>query len=286
MTATARPIEGHDARVLEVRGGPGGISLAGLRELWEFREVLTAFAQRKVKVRYKQAVVGIAWAVIQPAFSAALFAVALGKLAHVPSEGVPYILFALAGMVIWTYFASSAGQAVDSLIQDSPMIRKIYFPREVLPLSSLAAGLVDLVPGLAILMIVAAVLGIWPSVWLLVLPLPLLLLFITAAALSLTFSSLNAYYRDVRYAMPFLFQIGLFASPVIYPLGLVPQKYRFFYAVGNPVAEAMDSVRRIIVHRAAPDFGLLALAFIWALILLTLSYAIFKRLERGVSDRV
>ena len=286
MTATTSPRQRHGARVLEITGGGGGISLAELSELWEFREVLMAFAQRKVKVRYKQAIIGISWAVIQPAFSAVLFSVVLGRLAHVPSEGAPYILFALAGMVAWTYFSTSSGQAIDSFITDGAMIRKVYFPREILPLSSLLAGTVDLLPGLAVLAVLAATMGVLPSVWWLFLPLPLLLLLVTAAALSLGLSALNAYYRDVRYGMSFIFQIGLFASPVVYPLGLVPHQWRTLYAVINPVAESIDAIRRIVVHQSAPDFWLLGLSFVWAVLLLALSYAAFKRLERGISDRI
>lgn len=272
--------------VLEIRGGAGGVSRESLRELWAFREVLWAFLLRQVKVKYKQAAVGIGWAVLQPAFSALLFAVFLGRLAKVPSEGAPYLLFALAGMVGWTFFSAAAGSAMESLVADQAMLRKVYFPREVLPLAAVGAAAVDLLPGLATLAVAAALYGIAPAPSWLALPLPLLLLALSAAALGLGLSGLNVYYRDVRHALPFALQLGLFATPVAYPLGLVPAGWRTLYAVANPAAAGIDGLRRIVVHGRWPDWGTSAGALVWTLALLVLGYALFKRLERGFADRI
>jgi lipopolysaccharide transport system permease protein len=272
--------------LLEVAGGPGGISRESLRELWVFREVLLAFLVRQVKVKYKQAAVGVGWAVIQPVLAAALFALFLGKLSKVGSEGAPYLLFALAGMSAWTYFSGSAGAAMDSLISDQALLRKVYFPREVLPLAAVGAGLVDFGPALGTVVIASLLYGIAPALPWLALALPVLVLATTAAALGLGLSGLNVYYRDVRYALPFVLQLGLFASPVVYPLSAVPGTWRTVYAIFNPVAAAIDALRRILIHQAWPDFAITFAALGWALLLALGGYVLFKRLERGFSDRV
>jgi lipopolysaccharide transport system permease protein len=272
--------------VVEIRGGPGGFSRDSLVEHWLFREVLWALIVRHVKVKYKQAAVGVGWAVVQPVLGALLFAVFLGRLARIPSEGVPYLLFALAGMIAWTYFSTSAGSAMESLITDQALLRKVYFPREMLPLAAVGAALVDLAVGLVTLLVAAALFGTLPSLAWLALPLPILLLVITATAVGLGLSAVNVYYRDVRYALPFVLQLGLFASPVVYPLALVPPAWRTLYAILNPVAAAIDALRRIALHQAAPDWGIMLGALIWSTLLLVGAVFLFKRLERSFSDRV
>ncbi len=275
-----------DRSVLEVSGGPGRVGLDSFRELWQFRDVLGAFALRHVKVKYKQAAVGIGWAVIQPVATALLFAVFLGRLAHVPSEGVSYIVFALAGMACWTYFASASTGAMESLVTEQTILRKVYFPREVLPLAVVAAALVDLAPAIATAGVAAAIAGIYPSLAWLALPLPLALLVLPALALGLGLSALNVYYRDVRYVLPFVIQLGLFASPVVFPLALVPERWRTLYSIVDPVAPAIDGVRRIIIHQTWPDVPVTLAALAWSLVLVAVGYTLFKRLERGFSDRV
>lgn len=276
----------RDRPVLEVSGGPGRVGLDSLRELWQFRDVLGAFALRHVKVRYKQAAVGIGWAVLQPVATALLFAVFLGRLAHVPSEGVSYVVFALAGMACWTYFASASTGAMESLVTEQTLLRKVYFPREVLPLAVVLAALVDLAPALATAGIAAAIAGISPSLAWLALPLPLSLLVLLALALGLGLSALNVYYRDVRYVLPFAIQLGLFASPVVFPLSVVPERWRTLYSIADPVAPAIDGVRRIVIHQTWPDVPVTLAALAWTLVLVAAGYTLFKRLERGFSDRV
>jgi lipopolysaccharide transport system permease protein len=275
----------HSATVVEVRGGPGKLSAESMVELWHFREVLWAFVVRHLKVKYKQAAVGIGWSVVQPVFSAVLFAIFLGRLASIPSEGVPYLLFALAGMTAWTFFSGAAGSAMESLVTDQALLRKVYFPREILPIAAIGAGLVDLLIALVTVLVAAALFGIWPSLAWLALPLPLLLLIISATALGLGLSALNVYYRDVRYTLPFVMQLGLFVSPVVYPLGLVPPAWRTLYAIANPVAAAIDGLRRIVLHQSAPDWGITLGALIWSLVLLVGGAFLFKRLEKSLADR-
>ncbi len=272
--------------LFEVSAGPGRASLNSLRELWSFRGVLWAFMARFVRVKYKQAAVGIGWAVLQPVLGALLFAIFLGRYAGVSSEGAPYLLFALAGMVGWSFFASAAGTAMESLVSDQVLLRKVYFPREVVPLAAVAAGLVDLLPGLAVLLVAAIAYGVPPDLVWTALPLCLAILVIFAAALGLGLSAVNLYYRDVRHALPFVLQLGLFASPVVYSLQAIPEGWRTQYAVLNPVAAAIDGIRRIVLHHTWPDPGATLGALAWTVVLLLCGYALFKRLERGFSDRV
>ena len=175
---------------------------------------------------------------------------------------------------------------MDSLVSDQALLRKVYFPREVLPLAAVGAGLVDFAPALGTFIIASFLYGIAPSLPWLALVLPVLVLATTSAALGLGLSGLNVYYRDVRYALPFALQLGLFASPVVYPLSAVPGTWRAVYAILNPVAAAIDALRRIVIHQSWPDFAVTFAALGWALVLALGGYVLFKRLERGFSDRV
>jgi lipopolysaccharide transport system permease protein len=284
MTAAAQqPIE---QPVLEVVGGHGGLSREALHELWDFREVFWAFVLRQVKVRYKQAAIGVAWAILQPVLAALVFALFLGRYSNLSSEGVPYLLFALAGMVGWSYFSSATTTASESLVTNQNLLRKIFFPREVLPLSASAAGVLDLIVGAIVLVVATFAYGIAPAITWVALPLPFVLLIVAAGGAGLGLSAVNVYYRDVRYALPFLLQLGLFASPIAYSLDVVPASWRTPYAILNPIAAAVDSIRRIVLHGDWPDFPILLGSLAWSLFAFACAYAFFKRLERGFSDRV
>jgi lipopolysaccharide transport system permease protein len=272
--------------VLDIEGGPGRISRDSLRELWVFREVLWAFAVRQVKVKYKQAAIGVGWAVIQPIAAAGLFALFLGRFANVASEGVPYLLFALSGTVIWTYFSGSAASAAESLVTDSALLRKVFFPREVLPLGAIAAGLVDFVPAFLTLAVAAVLYGVAPGITWIALPLVVAIAILSATAFGLGLSGLNVYYRDVRYVLPFVLQLGLFATPVVYSLAALPGRWRDVYAVANPLAAAIDGVRRIVVHGEWPHMWVTLCALGWSATLVIVGYTLFKRLERGFTDRI
>jgi lipopolysaccharide transport system permease protein len=284
MTAAAQqPIE---QQVLEVVGGHGRLSREALRELWDFREVFWAFVLRQVKVRYKQAAIGVAWAILQPVLAAGVFALFLGRYSNVSSEGVPYILFALAGLVGWSYFSSATTTASESLVTNQNLLRKIFFPREVLPLSASAAGVLDLILGAVVLLVATFAYGIAPAITWVALPLPFVLLIVASAGAGMGLSAVNVYYRDVRYALPFLLQLGLFASPIAYSLEVVPASWRTPYAILNPIAAATDSIRRIVLHGDWPDFTILLGSLAWSVFASICAYAFFKRLERGFSDRV
>jgi lipopolysaccharide transport system permease protein len=272
--------------ILDVEGGPGRLSREALRELWVFREVLWAFALRQVKVKYKQAAIGVGWAIVQPVAAAALFALFLGRFANVGSEGLPYVLFALSGTVIWTYFSGSASSASESLVTDSALLRKVFFPREVLPLSAILAGLVDFVPAFLTLVVASLLYGFFPTVSWFALPLVIVVPILAAVAFGLSLSGLNVYYRDVRYVLPFLLQLGLFASPVVYSVDGIPASWRGVYEVLNPLAAAIDGMRRIMLHGEWPEFGITFAALGWCVLLVAGGYALFKRLERGFTDRI
>jgi lipopolysaccharide transport system permease protein len=282
--AAASPVENKP--ILEVTGGPGGITRESFRELWLYREVLSAFVVRQVKVKYKQAAIGVGWVVVQPVLAAALFALFLGRLSGVSSEDAPYLLFALAGTAGWSFFSSGFTSASESLIRDQGLLRKVFFPREILPLSAVLASVVDLVPALVTVAVGAALYGRYPALALVALPLPLLVLLAATTGLGLILSSLNVYYRDVRLILPFVIQIGLFASPVVYSLSVVPGGWRTPYAILNPAAAGIDGLRRIFVHQTWPDFGITFGALAWSLAVALFGYWLFKRLERGFSDRV
>lgn len=272
--------------LVEIVGGRGGVSLAGLHELWHFREVLWAFVLRNIKARYRQAVLGIGWAVIQPVLAAALFAVFLGRFAKVSADGVPYLLSALAGMSAWTFFSSGASASAASLVANQSMLKKIYFPREILPLSSIIASLLDLAIGLMVVVVAAVLYGDYPSVAYVALPLPVVVLMLAAAAFGVGLSAVNVYYRDVGYAMPFILQVGIFATPVAYPVTVVPEHLRTWYLILNPVAATIDGIRRIVIHGDWPAWWPTLASLAWATLVVGLAYALFKRLERGLSDRV
>jgi homopolymeric O-antigen transport system permease protein len=274
-----------DRPLLEIEGGRGRLTWDSFRELWHFREVQFAFVGRQLRVRYKQAIVGAGWVVLQPLAAAALFALFLGRYAGIDSEGVPYLLFALVGTAAWSYFSGAANTGAESLVANQGLLRKIYFPREILPLTAVLSGLTDLAIGLVLVIVATLLYGIWPDVPWLALPLPIATLVVFAAAFALALSSLNIYYRDIRYVLPFLLQLGLFASPIAYPLSLVPEDWQDIYAVLNPIAAAVDGLRQILLHGAWPDPAVAFGALAWSVFLLGAALVLFKRLERGFADR-
>src|SRR5438552_8524682 len=264
----------------------GRLSLDNLRELWAYREVFVAFTIRHFKIRYKQAAIGVGWSLLQPLLAAGLFAIFLGRFAHLSGEGRPDFLFAHAGLVPWTFFATALNSSADSLIRDGRMVRKIYFPREILPLSAVAAALADLPAALLVFLGVNIATGGRPSLTWLLIPLPIFLLLLLAAALGLILSALNVYYRDIRHALPFLLQVILFSSPVIYSLQIVPAGWRVAYEALNPVAAAIDDLRRILLHDTWPDPWANVWATVTVLVLLMVGYYLFQRLQRDFADHL
>jgi lipopolysaccharide transport system permease protein len=254
-------------------------------ELWAYRELLYFFVWRDLKVRYKQTAIGIGWAVIQPLLTMAIFALVFGRLAKMPSEGLPYPVFFYAALLPWTYFAGALMHATNSVVEHQSMITKVYFPRVLLPLSAVLSGLADFVLAFSLLVGLVLYYGIVPTPAVLLWPLFLLLAVATALAVSLWLSALNALYRDVRYAVPFLVQLWLFASPVAYPSTLVPADWRWLYGL-NPMAGVIEGFRWSLTGHGQPP-GLLVLASTIAVVgLLVGGFTYFQRIEGTIADRV
>jgi homopolymeric O-antigen transport system permease protein len=257
----------------------------GLRELAAYHELLYFLVLRFLKIRYKQTIFGAGWAVLQPLLAMAVFALVFGRLARLPSDGLPYAVFAYAALVPWTYFANTLTQASNSLVDNERLLTKVYFPRALLPLAAVLAGLVDLAIALVVLLGLLAVYGVPLSsnVW--SLPGFILLAALTAFAVGLWLSALNVRYRDVRHALPFLVQLWLFATPVAYATSLIPERWRAWYGL-NPMVGVVDGFRWALLGGSAapgPEAAASALAML-ALLVGGLSY--FRRTERTFADLV
>jgi len=257
----------------------------GLSELWTYRELLYFLVWRDIKIRYKQTVVGAGWAVLQPLATMALFTLFFGRLARLPSEGVPYPVFFYAGLLPWTYFASSLAAATNSTVEHERIITKVYFPRLFLPLAGVLGSLLDL--GIASLLLFALlpVYGIVPGVRLATLPLFVALAMVTAFGVGLWLSALNALYRDVRYAVPFLIQLWLFASPVAYSTSLVPEPWRWAYGL-NPMAGVVEGFRWALTGRGAGPGVALAVSVLAVLVVVVGGLLYFRKVEATMADMV
>jgi lipopolysaccharide transport system permease protein len=256
-----------------------------LHEVWQYRELLYFFVWRDVKVRYKQTVIGVAWVVLQPLMTMGVFTLFFGRLAKLPSDGLPYPVFYFTALVPWTYFSAALQSCTSVVVDNQRVITKVYFPRLILPLSAVVSGLADFGIGFVVLFVVTTIYGIKPTLAALWLPVLLFLAVLTALGVGLWMSALNALYRDVRYVVPFLVQVWMFASPVAYPSSLVPQRWRWLYGL-NPMAGVIDGFRWALTgHGVAP--GPLMLASASAVVVTVLSGLLFfQRMEGTVADRV
>ena len=278
---------GSDAVLIRPRSGWQPIDL---REIWRYRELLWFLAWRDVSVRYKQTALGVAWAVLQPLFTMLVFSIFFGRLAKMPSDGLPYPLFVLVGLLPWQLFSYSLTQSSNSLVNEQRLISKVYFPRLIVPLSSVLSGLADF--AVAFLLVIAAMaisaasganisVG-WPIV---TLPIFILLAVAAALAVGLWLAALNVQYRDVRYVVPFLSQCWLFLTPIAYPSSLVPPAYRALYGL-NPMTGVVDGFRWAMAGGPPPDPSLIAASVGMVGILLVGGLFYFRRLETRFADIV
>ena len=260
----------------------GWLSL-NLKEVWEYRELLGILAWRDVSVRYKQSIVGIGWAVIQPLLTMLIFTIIFGMFAKLPSDGLPYPIFSYCALLPWTYFARSLGDSSDSLVGSSHLITKVYFPRLILPISKVFSGLIDFAIAFAILLGMMAWYRIAPTKGLLALPLFIGIAMLAALGVGTWFTALNVRYRDVKFVVPFLIQFWMYASPVAYSTSIIPEKWQWIYGL-NPMVGVIEGFRWAMLGKAAPSITLLLIPslIIFAILISGLYY--FKKMEKTFAD--
>lgn len=266
--------------VIEARKG---LFHLDLRAIWQYRELLYFLSWRDVKIRYKQTVLGAAWAIIQPLLTMVIFTIVFGKFAKIPSDNLPYPIFAYTALLPWHYFSQAVSRSGESLVQSAQLISKVYFPRLIMPIAASLTPLVDFAVAFVILLGMMLWFGVTPTWGILALPVFLLLAQSTALAVSLFLSAMNVKYRDVRYAIPFLVQVWMYASPVAYPVSLVPEKWRFLYSL-NPLVGVIDGFRWALLGKENPDFRIMAISAAVVLLLLLGGLVYFKRMERTFAD--
>jgi len=261
-----------------------GINPINLRELWKFRELIYILIWRDIKVRYKQTVLGAAWAVFQPFVSMLVFTLFFGTLVKVPSDNLPYPIFVYAGLLPWTFFANSLTAASSSLVGQAHLISKVYFPRIIIPISAFGARLLDFAVSLLIMFIMMLYYGIYPNASILVFPFLLVATIATALGVGTLLSALSVAYRDINYITPFMIQLWMYATPVIYPASIVPEKWRWVLSL-NPMAGLIDGYRSALLGKpfAWTSIGV-SLAVSAFLLLIGLLY--FKKVERSFADIV
>jgi lipopolysaccharide transport system permease protein len=283
-TATENRTGQNDPAALTIRPSRGWVSLR-LKELWEYRELLYFLTWRDIKVRYKQTVLGAAWAIIQPFFMMVVFSLFFGRLARVPSDGLPYPLFAYCALLPWQLFAHALTESSNSLVASERLITKVYFPRLVIPISAVLSGVVDFMIAFAVLLGMMAYYGIVPGTAILTLPLFVLLALLTALGVGLWLSALNVQYRDVRYTLAFLVQFWLFATPVAYPSSLIPEPWRIFYGL-NPMAGVVEGFRWALLGKAEGPGPMLAVSVVTVILIFVGGLYYFRRMEKRFADVV
>lgn len=260
-----------------------GIFDLELGDVWRARELLFVLMIRDVQVLYRQAVLGVAWAIIQPVFAVIIFTIIFGHFAKIGSDGLPYSVFAFAGVLIWTYFSESVRRSSTALVTDAELVRKIYFPRLIIPLGNVIAPLIEFTIGFVILLVLMVWHGLYPSWHILAVP-PLL--FVTGAlalAMGLWLGPLNVRFRDIKHTLPFMLQIWMYASPIVYPASIVPPEWRWAYAL-NPMVGVVDGFRWAVFGQGKLNIDTLAISLVLIAFLLVGGLVFFKRQERVFAD--
>jgi len=293
MTTTLETIEKHMEEPLDlmievphvhIEPSRGWVSLR-LKELWEYRELLYFLTWRDIKVRYKQTVLGAAWAILQPFFTMVVFSLFFGKLAGMPSDGIPYPIFAYTALVPWTFFAHGVTQSSNSLVGSANLIRKVYFPRLVIPISAALSGGVDFFLAFTVLLGMMFFYGIIPTLNVLWLPLLLVLVLVTSLGVGLWLTALNVQFRDVRYVVPFMVQAWMFATPIAYPSSLLDEPWKTIYGL-NPMVGVVEGFRwALLGSETAPGPIILVSAMVSVFLLISGAYY-FRRMEKTFADVV
>ena len=277
MTKTTIPIE-----VIEPKKGWVPLDL---REIWNYRELLYFLTKRDIKVRYKQTVLGGLWAIIQPVSTMIVFTLFFGRLAKVPSDGIPYPIFVYVGLLPWTYFANALSASGNSLVGSANLITKVYFPRLIVPASASLAGLLDFFIAMLVLGAMMAYYQFLPNMGIILFPFLVGLTFLCATGVGLWLSALNVQYRDIRYVIPFLIQLWMFVSPVIYPVSMVEKKYHWLLAL-NPMGGVIKAYRDSIFGHLPIDWPLLAISTVMIVLLSISGLFYFRKMEKVFADVV
>jgi homopolymeric O-antigen transport system permease protein len=270
--------------VTVIRASRGWVSLR-LREVWEYRELLYFLTWRDIKVRYKQTVLGVTWAIIQPFFTMVVFSLFFGRLAKVPSDGLPYPIFAYAALVPWTFFANGLTESSNSLVGSSNLIKKVYFPRLTVPISSVSSGIIDFLLAFLVLLAMMLYYGVRPTWNIVFLPFLVLLALITSLGVGLWLSAMNVQFRDVRYVVPFLTQFWMFATPIAYPSTLLAEPWRTLYGI-NPMVGVVEGFRWALLGTNTAPGLILIVSSAASLVILIGGAFYFRRMEKTFADVV
>jgi lipopolysaccharide transport system permease protein len=253
-----------------------------LRDLWHYRDLFYILTMRDIKVRYKQTFLGVAWAIIQPLFTMIIFTLLFGRLANMPSDGIAYPLFAFAGLLPWTFFSNAVSNSGNSLVGSSNLITKVYFPRMVIPFAAVAAGLLDLIVAFGLMIILMIYYEAGFSINLLMLPVLTVILTLLAVGVGMFLSALNVKYRDIRYALPFFIQLGMFATPIIYPLSVIPEKWRWLMML-NPLSGLIEGFRAACFGKPF-DWTSIGVSVVITFAILLFAAYVFRKMERSFAD--
>jgi len=274
----------YELPIVRIRPSKGWVSLR-LGDLWEYRELLYFLIWRDIKIRYKQTALGASWAIIQPVLTMVVFSLFFGKLGKIPSDGIPYPIFAFAALVPWTFFTNGLTQGANSMVGSASLIKKVYFPRLAIPVAAVASGVVDFALAFGVLLLMMLYYGIAPTVNIVWLPAFLLLALVTSLGVSLWLSAMNVEYRDIKYVVPFLTQFWLFATPIAYPSSLLSEPWRTVYAI-NPMVGVVEGFRWALLGSGTKPGAMIAVSSGAALIILLSGAYYFRRMERTFADVV
>lgn len=278
MTTTATP------NVVEIRPDRGLFDL-DLGAVWRYRELLWVLTKRDIQVLYKQAFLGAAWAILQPVFAVVIFSIIFGHFVRMPSEGVPYPIFAFAGVLPWTYFAEAMRRSSTGLVTDSELVRKIYFPRLIMPIANVTAPLLDFCIAFVVLIAMMLFYGIVPGWKFLLVPPLILVAALLALSIGLWLAPINVRFRDVKHTLPFIIQVWMYASPIVYPLSMVPREWQWAYSL-NPMVGVIEGFRWAVFDRGEPNFMALGMSLIVIAALFFGGLLFFRRMELTFADTI